>query len=172
MKNGYVQVYTGDGKGKTTAALGLILRAAGAGFKIYLGQFMKNSETSEIVALKKLGADITIEEYGTGNELTQRDINADKQAAQKGFEKACNAITSEKYDLVVLDEINVAESLGYLSETEVLGLINAKPSHTELVLTGRNASQSVIDAADLVTQMQEIKHYYTKGVKARKGIEK
>ncbi|MEG1126862.1 MAG: cob(I)yrinic acid a,c-diamide adenosyltransferase, partial [Oscillospiraceae bacterium] len=133
---------------------------------------MKNSETSEILALKKLGADITIEEYGTGDELTQRDINADKQAAQKGCEKACAAITSGKYDLVVLDEINVAESLGYLSETEVLGLINAKQSHTELVLTGRNASQSVIDAADLVTQMQEIKHYYTKGVKARKGIEK
>ncbi|MEG2404680.1 MAG: cob(I)yrinic acid a,c-diamide adenosyltransferase [Oscillospiraceae bacterium] len=172
MKNGFVQVYTGDGKGKTTAALGLILRAVGAGFKIYLGQFMKNSETSEILALKKLGADITIEEYGTGEELTQRDINADKQAAQKGYEKACAAITSGKYDLVVLDEINVAESLGYLSEAEVLGLINAKQSHTELVLTGRNASQSVIDAADLVTQMQEIKHYYTKGVKARKGIEK
>ncbi|MEG2022427.1 MAG: cob(I)yrinic acid a,c-diamide adenosyltransferase [Oscillospiraceae bacterium] len=172
MKNGYVQVYTGDGKGKTTAALGLILRAAGAGFKIYLGQFMKNSETSEILALKKLGADITIEEYGTGDELTQSNINADKHAAQKGYEKACAAITSGKYDLVVLDEINVAESLGYLSEAEVLGLINAKPSHTELVLTGRNASQSVIDAADLVTQMQEIKHYYTKGVKARKGIEK
>ena len=171
MEQGYTQIYTGNGKGKTTAALGLCLRAAGAGLRVYFGQFMKTAHTSEAKALSAFAAQICHETYGTGDELARVTPNADKAAAQQGLEKARAALLGGAYDLVVLDEINVAQHLGYISEAAVLALISEKPRATELVLTGRSASQAVLDAADLVTEMCEVKHYYHAGVFARKGIE-
>ena len=172
MQRGYIQVYTGDGKGKTTAALGLCLRAAGAGLRVYFGQFMKRGETSETRALRAaFPAQVTVAQYGTGRELSGPDAAADGAAARAGFAAAREAVCGGGYDVAVLDEINVALRLGYVQEVDVLALLCAKPSGTELVLTGRYAPQAVQDAADLVTEMREIKHYYAAGVPAREGIE-
>ena len=172
MESGYIQVYTGDGKGKTTAAMGVIIRAIAEGFKVYFGQFMKIGEYNEIKSLRKLGENnLTIEQYGFGGELSHIDENEYKKAAQDGLKKAYSAVKSGKYDLIVLDEINVAEHFEYISTDDVLSLIDLKPKNCELILTGRYANPQIIKRADLVTEMKEIKHYYTKGVPARKGIE-
>lgn len=171
LTNGYVQVYTGDGKGKTTASMGLILRAMGAGMNVYFGQFMKTGETSEIRAMRTFGDAITIEQYGDGNELYRPDPEADQAAARAGFIKARQALNSGRYDMVVLDEIHVAAFKGYLTEEEILQLMEEKPYFTELILTGRYAAKSVMEKADLVTGMTEIRHYYKNGVGARRGIE-
>lgn len=171
LTNGYVQVYTGDGKGKTTASMGLILRAMGAGMNVYFGQFMKTGEMSEIRAMRTFGDAITIEQYGDGNELYHPDPEADEAAARAGFIKARQALNSGRYDMVVLDEIHVAAFKGYLTEEEILQLLEEKPYFTELILTERYAAKSVMDKADLVTGMAEIRHYYKDGVGARRGIE-
>lgn len=171
MEKGYVQVYTGNGKGKTTAALGLCLRAVGAGLQIYFGQFMKGSDYSEIRTLKTLSG-VAVEQYGEGlGFFTGSDDEAHKAAAQTGLIKAKEALTSGKYDLLILDEINIAEYFGLLKTSDVLELIASKPGNTELILTGRYASKAIMDAADLVTEMAEIKHYYSSGVPSREGIE-
>lgn len=172
MKRGYVQVYTGNGKGKTTASMGLMLRAAGADLSVFFGQFMKQGEKSEIKALSRFSDNITICQYGNGKELATPDKDRDRETARQGFFHCRQALLSGKYDMVVLDEILVAAYLKYISQEEVLSLIEEKPLHTELVLTGRYASQEVMDKADLVTEMKEIRHYYKAGVRARKGIEK
>lgn len=171
MEKGYVQVYTGSGKGKTTASMGLILRAIGAGMKVYFGQFMKQGEMSEIRAMRTFGDAVTIAQYGDGNELFHPDPEADKAAARAGFARARQAINSARYDLVVLDEIHVAACKGYVTVEEILQLMEEKPRHTELILTGRGAAEAVIKKADLVTEMREIEHYYKIGVGARRGIE-
>ena len=171
LERGYTQAYTGDGKGKTTAALGLALRGVGAGMKVYFGQFMKQQRTSEIIALEKLGSQVEVAQYGTGGELARMDLEEDRKAAREGISQARLALYSGRYDLVVLDEIHVACYLGYLKEEELLELMREKPRRTELVLTGRYAPQRVLDQADLVTRMEEIRHYYQSGVPAREGIE-
>lgn len=171
QQQGYVQVYTGDGKGKTTCAMGLILRAMGAGMKVYFGQFMKVGEYSEIRAMRTFGDAITIEQYGNGNEIFHPDKEKDKASAREGLKKARQALNSGRYDVVVLDEINVAAFKGYITEEEILELMEEKPHHTELILTGRYASKGVVEKANLVTEMGEVKHYYRIGVPARKGIE-
>lgn len=168
---GYVQVYTGTGKGKTTAAMGLILRSMGAGMKVYFGQFMKLGDMSEIRAMRTFGEAVTIEQYGNGSELRHPDPEADRAAARAGYLKARQALLSGEYDIVVLDEINVAAFKGYVTEEEILHLMEEKPRHTELILTGRYAAQAVMERADLVTEMKEIRHYYRSGVGARRGIE-
>lgn len=168
--NGCVQVYTGNGKGKTTAAMGLALRALGAGLRVYFGQFMKCGAMCEIKALR-IFADITIEQYGDGTELTRPHAQDDRAAAQAGFSRAMAALAEGGYDVVILDELNVAVHLGHLDEAQAHALLAARPARTELVLTGRWAKQSVMDAADLVTEMREVKHYYSAGVAARRGIE-
>lgn len=168
-----VQAYTGNGKGKTTAALGLMLRVAGAGMKCYFGQFMKSGEMSEITALRSFLAEaVTVEQYGSGKELMHPDLERDAACAKSGYMKARQALSSGCYDLVVLDEIFVAAHLKLLSDKDILQLIEERPSHTELVLTGRYASESVLQKADLVTKMDEIRHYFHEGLAARIGIEK
>ena len=171
---GYVQVYTGNGKGKTTAALGLAFRAAGHGFRTYVAQFLKGQPTGEIEAAKKLAPLVRIEQFGREGFLTVKDGPDDEDIprARAGLARALEAMLSGDYRIVVLDEINTAVHLKILPEKEVLDFIDKRPAAVELVLTGRDAPDSFIDRADLVTEMSEIKHYFDQGVKAREGIEK
>ncbi len=171
MKKGFVQIYTGDGKGKTTAALGLALRAAGRGLKIFMAQFMKGQDYGELHSVKNI-PQITIRQFGKPtfihiNQATEEDI----RMAHDGLEASRHAIDSGKYDIVILDEIFMALYFKLLSENEVVKLIEEKPENVELIMTGRRAPQKFIDLADLVTEMKEVKHYYQKGVPAREGIE-
>lgn len=174
MEKGYVQIYTGNGKGKTTAALGLALRAWGAGKKIYIGQFIKDDTYSEIKALRKALPEVVVEQFGQrlGFIFPGMDNQAHKHAAEEGFQRALQQLKSGDYDLFILDEINVTLSLGLLPIDKILELIGQKPAKTELVLTGRGAPEALIQNADLVTEMCEIKHYFDQGVAARVGIEK
>ncbi len=170
MDKGYIHVYTGNGKGKTTAAFGLALRAACSGKKVYIGQFVKGMKYSE-VKVEEYIPSITIEQLGRDCFIEHDPTKEDIDAARKGFEK-CKAILKEgEYDLVILDEISIAIYFKLVSTEEVLEIIKNKADNVELVLTGRYAPQEIIDAADLVTEMKEIKHYYNDGIMARKGIE-
>ena len=171
MEKGYIQVYTGDGKGKTTAALGLSLRAAGAGFRIYIGQFLKKGEYSEIKALERFLDQIVVEQYGSGKFIFGEPDSKERVLADQGMEKAAAAIHSGRYDLVILEEVNVAVSLGLVPLDTMLRIMDEKPKNVELVLTGRDAASEILNRADLVTEMMARKHYFTKGVPARRGIE-
>ena len=171
MKKGYIHVYTGNGKGKTTAALGLSVRAAYAGLEVYIGQFLKGMDYSEL-KLPEYFSNITMEQFGSDYFIEQNPSEEDQKKADIGFKKVEEILLSDKYDLVILDEILVAVSLGLVNSDELLNAIKNKNPKIELVLTGRNASEEIIDIADLVTEMKEIKHYYQKGVQARIGIEK
>ncbi|GAB6888551.1 cob(I)yrinic acid a,c-diamide adenosyltransferase [Desulfothermus okinawensis JCM 13304] len=169
---GYVQVYTGNGKGKTTAAIGLAVRAAGANLKVFIGQFVKGMHYSELDSLKRFDDLITIKQFGRScfiyNDPTEEDI----RRAREGLAEAKEIINSGKYNVVILDEIHIALYYKLFSVDEVVDIIKNKPEDVELILTGRYAPQQIIDLADLVTEMREIKHYYEKGVMARDGIEK
>jgi cob(I)alamin adenosyltransferase len=169
---GKVHVYTGDGKGKTTAALGLSIRAAGAGLRVFIAQFIKADEYSEIKALKRFSDLITVEQFGLGGFIGGNPSSGDIEAAQKGVARVREIISSETYDVVVLDEANIAVNYKLISEQDLLDIINAKSRNIELVITGRNASSKIMDKADLVTQMKAVKHYFQDGVEARVGIEK
>lgn len=169
---GYVQVYTGDGKGKTTAALGLALRAAGAGLRVFVLQFLKSGGYSEIKALTPLADRITVEQFGRGCLIRGVPAAEDVAAGLRGLSRAREILTAGRHEVVILDEANVAASLGLFSTQELLDLITIKPEETELVLTGRTAAPEIIARADLVTEMKAIKHYYEKGVTARTGIER
>lgn len=169
---GYVQVYTGNGKGKTTAALGLSLRAAGAGLKVYIAQFMKMGEYSEIKALKRFSDLITVEQFGTGKFILDQPSPEEILAAKEGLKRISAIIAAGKYDLIVLEEANLAVKFNLFPVEDLLDIINAKPEPLELVITGRYADPVIIEKADLVTEMKEIKHYFQKGVAARVGIEK
>ncbi len=169
---GYVQVYTGNGKGKTTAALGLAIRAAGAGLRVFIAQFIKMGDYSEIKALKRFSDLITVEQFGLGRFTNGKPRPEDIQAAQCGLDRIKEVMSSGKYSLVILEEANVAAKYGMLAVQDLLGLIINKPDNLELVITGRYASARIIENADLVTEMCDIKHYYRKGVRARIGIEK
>ena len=171
MKQGYVQVYTGDGKGKTTAAVGLAMRAAAAGLRVYFCQFMKYGPTGELDAFRLFGDLIACEQFGTGDELSAPDATADAQAAKRGLAVARDMMLSGAYDVVVLDEANVADSLGYFGPDALVDLVLERPENVELVVTGRGASDTLTAVADLVTEMREVKHYYEEGVLARRGIE-
>lgn len=169
----YTQIYTGNGKGKTTAALGLAVRALGNDYHVYIGQFMKGQEYGELRTFAKLD-NIIIERFGTENCIISKDhvqqIDIDK--AKAGLKRAKEALICGDYELVILDEICVAHFFGLVTEDEILALMELKPESVELVLTGRYAPQAIIDRADLVTEMKEIKHYYNIGVMARDGIER
>ncbi len=169
---GYVQVYTGNGKGKTTAALGLAIRAAGAGLKVYIAQFIKMGDYSEIKALKRFSDLITVEQFGLGRFTNGKPRPEDIRAAHRGLVRVKEIMSSGRYSLVILEEANVAAKYGMLAVQDLLGLIVNKPDDLELVITGRYASPRIIENADLVTEMCDIKHYYRKGVRARVGIEK
>lgn len=168
---GYLQVYTGDGKCKTTAALGLALRAVGAGLRVYLGQFIKGREYSEIRILRERFPEIKVEQYGRGRFIRGAPDPEDVTAAQTGLITLEHALKSGLYDVVIADEANTAVRAGLFSEDDLLALIDSRPDTVELILTGRGAGSRIQARADLVTEMQCVKHYYNAGVKARPGIE-
>jgi len=169
---GYVQIYTGNGKGKTTAALGLSIRAAGAGLKVFIAQFLKMGDYSEIKALRKFSDLITVEQFGQGKFVKGQPSPDEIEAARKGLERIKAVVAAGQHDLVIMEEGNVAVMCGLFPVEALLEIIDAKPDHMELVITGRGADSRVIEKADLVTEMKEIKHYYQQGVQARVGIEK
>lgn len=166
-----MQVYTGNGKGKTTAAIGLAVRAAGAGLNIYIGQFIKGRHYSEIEALKRFSDRITLRQFGRGCFIYAAPEEEDIRASENGLAEVRDVIMKGEHHLVILDEANVAASLGLFSVEHLLELIALKPDHVELVLTGRGAAPAVLERADLVTEMREVKHYYHRGVSAREGVE-
>jgi cob(I)alamin adenosyltransferase len=169
---GYTQVYTGNGKGKTTAAIGLAVRGAGAGLKVFIAQFIKMGEYSEIKALKRFSDLITVEQFGLGRFTNRKPALEDIEAAQKGLEKVRAVMVSDEYNIIIMEEANVAVRLGLFGVQDLLKIIINKPPDKELVITGRGASSRIIENADLVTEMKPIKHYFQKGVPARVGIEK
>ena len=172
LERGLTQVYTGDGKGKTSAAFGLALRAVGRGLKVYVIQFIKGGfDYGELYVVKHL-PNFKLKAFGRGKFVTDvPPTEDDVKLAKEAFELAREVVSSGEYDVVVLDEINVALHLKLIGVEEVVDLIRSKPKHVELVLTGRYVSPEVVELADLVTEMKEIKHPYTKGVPPRKGIE-
>jgi len=170
--HGYVHVYTGDGKGKTTAALGLAIRAAGAGWRVLLAQFLKGMAYSELTALKLLSRSIVVRQYGRTCLVDRQPTQGHFDGASQGFQECKKAVMSGEYQLVILDEANVAVAFGLLHLEDIIELIDSKPRGVELVITGRWAHQQIIARADLVTEMQEVKHYYQHGVLARTGVEK
>jgi len=172
IKKGYVQVYTGDGKGKTTAAIGLSIRAAGAGLRVYIAQFIKKGNYSEIKTLKRLSDKITVEQYGLGRFVDGKPSQEDIDIAKKGLGTVKEIMASGVYDVIILEEANVAVKYGLFPVQDLLKVIIAKPNDMEMVITGRGASARILDIADLVTEMKPVKHYFKKGVKARLGIEK
>ncbi len=168
---GLIQVYTGNGKGKTTAALGLALRAAGHGLRTYVGQFLKGRPTGELKAAKLLEPYLTIEQFGESSFTLAKGDAHQAALVRKGLQRIRQVLASGEYDIVVLEEINVALDLELVPLEEVLALLDERPPEVELVLTGRGAPQELISRADLVTEMVSIKHPYQRGVKARMGIE-
>jgi cob(I)alamin adenosyltransferase len=173
MKKGLVQVYTGNGKGKTTAALGLAFRAVGHGMKVLVVQFMKgNVQRGELESAKKLSPNLTLKQVGRETFISKPNPDPkDLQLAQEGFSIARKAIENKEYDIVVLDEINLAIDYGLIPLNDLLQMIDSKPDTVELILTGRNVKREILERADLVTEMVDRKHYYDKGVPAREGIE-
>ena len=172
LKKGYIQVYTGDGKGKTTAVLGLALRAAGAGLNVYIAQFIKSGDYSEIKALSRFADRITIEQFGLGRFIKGQPSPEDMAAARKGLQAIRSALASGDHQVVIMEEGNVAATCGLLAVDDILTIMNHKPDDVELVITGRGAEARIIEQADLVTEMKAVKHYYQDGVAARTGIEK
>lgn len=171
-KQGYFQVYTGDGKGKTTAALGLALRASGRGLPVYIGQFMKGQDYGELHALPRLES-VTHEQYGDPGWVYKGKVTeAQRALAAEGLRRGREALLSGKYRIVILDEINMAIWFELIPLEAALELLDQRPQETELIFTGRRADPAIIERADLVTEMREVKHYYTQGVPAREGIEK
>lgn len=172
LSPGRVQLYTGDGKGKTTAALGLAIRASGHGLRTYIGQFMKGQRYGELDALRG-NPSITVEQYGSPRCIHRHEVTPHHIAeAHQGLERAREMMLSGEYHLIVLDEVNVAIWFGVLTTEDVLAFLDERPEDVEVVLTGRRAPQALIDRADLVTEMREVKHYYQQGIGARLGIER
>ncbi len=169
--NSCFQIYTGNGKGKTTAAFGLALRAAGAGKKVFFAQFVKGKIYSEIKAVEQWLPSITVKQFGRGCFIVKQPQQADIDAARNGLNEIKNILKSGEYHLVVLDEANIAIFYKLFTTSELLEAIEKRHTDTEVVVTGRYAPQELIDAADLVTEMKEIKHYYNNGTEAREGIE-
>jgi len=171
-KRGLVMVITGDGKGKTTSAFGQALRAIGQGYRVCILQFMKGRKYGEVIAAEKYLPDLTLYQFGLDS-FVMRDNSAgiDVELARQGFEKAKEVIHSGKYDMVILDEINVAVDFGLIPEEELLEMVKNKPAELDLVLTGRYAAEKLKEIADLVSEVTEIKHHYNAGIKDRAGIE-
>jgi cob(I)alamin adenosyltransferase len=173
LSQGLIQVYTGDGKGKTTCALGLALRAVGQGFKVYMLQFMKGRDTGEArVVADRLAPNMTLRPFGRPGLLNLRAPAAEDLALiREAWDLARQLILAGEHDLVILDEINLALSFNLLPSEEVFQVLRNRPSWVEVVLTGRQAPPELVELADLVTEMRSVKHYYEAGVQARRGIE-
>ncbi len=168
---GYIHIYTGTGKGKTTAALGLALRAAGAGKRVFIGQFLKSGEYSEVRALSRMNDLITIKQFGSGKFIEGKPEESDRLLVRKGLEIIRDALLSEEYDVIIMDEANLAIYYDLIQVDELISVIDQKPDHVEIIITGRFAAEKLMERADLVTEMREIKHYMKRGVRARVGIE-
>jgi cob(I)alamin adenosyltransferase len=173
LDKGFIQVYTGNGKGKSTAAIGQAVRAAGFGLKTYIVQFMKEFPYSELNSLKYLEEWITIEQFCGDDFVYKKQLPGPEEIAKakRGLSTSLENMLSSEFDLIILDEINVAIYFKLFTTDEVLEFINKKPKNIELILTGRYCPKELIEAADLVTEMKEVKHYYRNGVISRKGIE-
>ena len=170
-EKGFVHIYTGNGKGKTTAAIGLGIRATGEGLKVYMIQFMKGRKYSEILALENI-KNFTVVQFGRDEFVSKEQPDQiDIDLARKGFEHAKKIINNEKYDVVILDEINVAVDYNLIPLNDVLDLLFEKPEKLELILTGRYVSPEIVKHADLVSEILEIKHPYQNGIESRKGID-
>lgn len=168
---GYIQIYTGNGKGKTTAALGLTLRAVGAGKKVFFAQFVKGQVYSEVKAIMEYLPSVTIRQYGLDCFIVNKPKREDIDMAREGLKEVKDVIHSGSHDVIVLDEANIAIYYNLFSAAELIGVLKQKPENLEIVITGRYAVPELIAVANLVTEMKEIKHYYTEGVEARQGIE-
>jgi len=171
MKQGLIQIYTGNGKGKTTAALGLSLRAAGRGLKVFIAQFAKGMYYGELKSLERFAPQITLKQYGRKCFIRDEPEEEDVRLAREGWRQIRHVLEKKECDLLILDELGIALYYGLITLDEVRELIRNRPGGVELVLTGRKIPEELFEQADLVTEMREIKHYYNAGVQARKGIE-
>jgi cob(I)alamin adenosyltransferase len=173
LKQGFVQIYTGNGKGKSTAAIGQAVRAAGFGLKTYIAQFMKEYPYNELISLKHLSEWITIEQFCGDEFVYKKELPCKEELAKakKGLQTAREKMLSDEFDLIILDEAIVAIYFKLIETKELVEFIKAKPENIELILTGRYCPEELIDLAELVTEMKEVKHYYQKGITSRKGIE-
>ncbi len=167
---GYLHIYTGNGKGKTTAALGLAMRAAGAGKKVFIGQFVKGKVYSELNIIDKIPG-IKLKQYGRTCFIEREPEQEDIIAANEGLKEISEVIISGMFDIVILDELTIALYYNLFTFEELLDVIKKRPEATEIIITGRYAPDKLMEIADLVTEMKEIKHYYNKGIQAREGIE-
>ena len=171
LEKGFVHIYTGNGKGKTTAAIGLGIRATGEGLKVYMIQFMKGRRYSESDALKNM-KNFTVVQFGRDKFVSKENPEQiDIDLARKGFEHAKEIIKNGEHDLIILDEINVAVDFKLIPLKDVLKLMDEKPEKVELVLTGRYSHPDMVKQADLVSEILEIKHPYQNGIQSRKGID-
>jgi cob(I)alamin adenosyltransferase len=171
MNQGLIIVHTGTGKGKTTAALGAALRAAGSGIRVCIIQFLKGSwKYGELESLKKI-PEIEVHQMGSGFTWGKESLDEDRALAQKAWEKCKQTVLSGTYGMVIFDEINYVLSYGLLEEGFVIDFLKQRPAGVHIILTGRNAPAGILETADLVTEMREIKHPFQKGIKAQKGIE-
>ncbi len=175
-ERGYIHIYTGNGKGKTTSSIGLTIRSLGAGYRIFFSQFMKNGDYSEIRALKKIGqtsfpGQLEIHQYGREGRLFEKPAEKDRISATNGLKDVLKAAASGDFDLVVLDEVNIALYYKLINEDLLLKLMENKHECTELILTGRYAAERIIEKADLVSEINPVKHYAAEGIAARIGIE-
>ena len=173
LKQGFVQIYTGNGKGKSTAAIGQAVRAAGFGLRTYIAQFMKEYPYNELNSLKNLSEWITIEQFGGDEFVYKKELpgKEELEKASKGLQIVKEKMLSGEYDLIILDEAIVAIYFKLIETKDLINFIKAKPETVELILTGRYCPKELIDLADLVTEMEEVKHYYQKGITSRRGIE-
>jgi cob(I)alamin adenosyltransferase len=173
LKQGFVQIYTGNGKGKSTAAIGQAVRSAGFGFKTYIAQFMKEYPYNELVSLKHLSEWITIEQFGGDEFVYKKELPGEDELAnaRRGLNTAKEKMLSGVYDLIILDEAIVTIYFRLIGTEDLVEFIKEKPENVELILTGRYCPEDLIELADLVTEMKEVKHYYQKGITSRKGIE-
>ena len=168
---GYLHIYTGNGKGKTTAAFGIALRAVGAGKEVFIAQFVKGRPYSEIEAVRRHVSAITVKQYGLDCFIVNKPTTADTEAAQKGLKEVESILDEGKHEMVILDEATIALYYNLFTLEELKQALMKRKEHVEVIVTGRYAPQELIEMADLVTEMKEIKHYYNKGIEARQGIE-
>lgn len=168
--NGFIHLYTGNGKGKTTAAIGLAIRAVGAGKKVFIGQFVKGMQYSELVTFARL-PEINVRQYGSDCFIENNPTDKDIEAAHKGLKEVESIIANNKYDVIILDEICIALYYNLFTIEDFAAVLSRKNENTEIVLTGRYAHPFLYEIADLITEMKEVKHYFNRGVQARKGIE-
>ncbi|WP_010238459.1 cob(I)yrinic acid a,c-diamide adenosyltransferase [Clostridium arbusti] len=175
LSKGYIQVYTGNGKGKTTAAVGLGVRAAGDGYSVFMVQFLKSGSTGELESIKKLAPNFKIFRFekkrGFFWNLNDSEKSELKTEIQDAYNFCVDTLKNNRCDILIMDEIMGALSNELVSKDQLLSLIEYKPDNMELILTGRNVPEEIANKADLITEMKEIKHYFSKGVPAREGIE-